>query len=579
MRKKVVCLITVLCFVNFNLGSPIYIITRRIKGVNPYSEKILAKIFSLSQSKDTRIRISSATALVKLGKEIEGYKILEEFTKVAEPEIILATARAYLDLEKVDPLNKIRGLQLLDKIELTKITQPRLGLEIAREYFRQGLFSDAERVILYLEKNISNAPEAEEIAKEIKELRADIARRKIILALLEQTKESDRLGNPITSQQRLKALRQLLEIEMSLEELSLLKDVFLDFSQSKDLNIRIGLVEVMREGLIILPWHFQILQNLILQTTFPVAEAGLETARVMGFNYLENIMRIQHELVSLKHAQDIFLQYHLCKELGNLQVREGMVNTLIKAWGIHQGEILRRKIIEALGYWGINSSEAKEFLGRIIREDKDLGEIAQEALKDLQKKENVLKNEFRYIEENLRKGNITSPHVSIFTLLGGFWTVYGFTEARDILLAMDSSPLFYPYIEEVLFALRFRPDETVFGRLNAHLRNSYSILEQFKQFMSLNTLIEPWWIENNPKGKFVLRDFLERLSQERVLDYLKLKMALLTANVLLLYGNPEEKKEIAWLTLGLLDKFPPSPDEETIKLYLQIIWVIGERLR
>ncbi|MCM8799051.1 MAG: hypothetical protein NC821_06320, partial [Candidatus Omnitrophica bacterium] len=342
------------------------------------------------------------------------------------------------------------------------------------------------------------------------------------------------------------------------------------------MDILVCVAEIIREGLLLFPWQFKVIEDLIMKNTYPIAEAGLETARVMGFNYLENIINIEKELVDLKQSQDIFLQYGLSKDLGNLQIRDELVETLIKAWEVHRGEILRGKIIEATGYWGINSSRAKEFLKKISKEDNTLGKKAKEALKILQDKEEALDKELFYIERKLAEGEVNSPHPLLFHLLGGLWTVYGFEKARDILLAMDGDKSFHSYSEGILSNLRFRPDERVFVRLDAHLRNSYDIL---KQTLSLNILLEPWWLENNPTVQAVLKDFLERLSQEKILDYLELKMALVTAQVLFLYRNGEEKTEIALLCLELLNKFPPRPDEETMKLYHQIIWMLGEHLR
>ncbi|MCM8799050.1 MAG: hypothetical protein NC821_06315, partial [Candidatus Omnitrophica bacterium] len=188
---------------------------RRIKVSGSLHNKVLEKILSLSQSNDPEISISAATALVKLGKETEGYQILKDFSSSSEPEILLAVARAYLDLEKIDPLNKIRGIQTLDRIELEKITEAELGLEIAREYFKYGFFIESERVLLYLEKHFSG------IQDKVSQLRKDIDRRRTIFSLITQIKEKT-----LAPSLRLNALRQLLMIEVKLEELIMVKEVF-----------------------------------------------------------------------------------------------------------------------------------------------------------------------------------------------------------------------------------------------------------------------------------------------------------------------------------------------------------------
>jgi hypothetical protein len=73
-------------------------------------------------------------------------------------------------------------------------------------------------------------------------------------------------------------------------------------------------------------------------------------------------MELEELLLNLKRQQDMFLQYDFSPDIGRLSIRDDMINALLEAWEIHQGAYLRRKIIEALGYWGINSPQVKEFL-------------------------------------------------------------------------------------------------------------------------------------------------------------------------------------------------------------------------
>jgi hypothetical protein len=205
-----------------------------------------------------------------------------------------------------------------------------------------------------------------------------------------------------------------------------------------------------------------------------------------------------------------------------------------------------------------------------------LRSAAQEALKEWEEKQMTFQHSLALIKTVIEEKNITQMQNLIFSHLGGLWTIYGFTDARDLLLRMDSRQAFSRYSEAILSNLRFRPDDAVFAHFNFHLRDSYDIL---KQSLSLDALLEPWWMEENVSTQYVLRDFLERLSKEKILDYLELAMAVRTANVLLKYSSPQEKLEVASLALGLLDKFPPRPDAQTIKLYHQIVWMVGEALK
>jgi hypothetical protein len=266
--RKIISLITVvgLSFITFNLEpAQIYTIARRIKGINPASDKILEKILSLSQSKDDQIKISAASALVKLGKQAKGYQILMDFSLVLDPAIRLSVARAYFDLEDIDPLNRIKGLRALESIIISTVSEIDLLLEIAREYFRQGLVAKAEYVLDYLEATFSSFPQ------EVNKLRIDIGRRRLVKALIEHTKEKGPSGENLGPVERIRAARELLN-KMSncdWEEKRMIKEAIQELSGSGLLNIKIGLAEILGENIHIMAWPYSILTDLMTQRVFP----------------------------------------------------------------------------------------------------------------------------------------------------------------------------------------------------------------------------------------------------------------------------------------------------------------------
>jgi len=548
-------------------ASPKEFSCRRVRGVAVNKEVIVDRLRSLANSKNDFVKISSAVALVKLGEDIEGYMKLDELRTSSDPWVRLEVGRAYFELgEKVLAAAQLVGLSNISDIDVL--------IEVAREYFRQGYYANATFILDKIEKKFTSLP------AEVAQLRRDIGRRQLISTLIDLTKDTDKSGNKIVSQQRLAAATELLKMDVAIEDTAMIKEAFFSMADTRDLDIQIGLAELLRVNHGVAGWRGDLLMSLMIGRSLPVAAEALQTAVIWGMNYAADFNELQKWLVAAKDIQDIFLQYDYSPLIGNLSIRDNMVTMLIETWEEHKGLLARRRIIGALGYWGINSIEAKKFLDKAMNDksaEGELRELAAKSLENIADFESKFQSKIRLIEQVVRNGNLPQELEPLFTSLGALWTIYGFTEARDLLLKMESNPSFSGHVASIFNNLRFRPDGIVFKRLKPYLENDLADID--RQFLSLDSLIEPWWIHGYKETRTVLRNLLERIAKEKSSDFYDYTMFIRPANALLGQGTRKDKLEISYLALQFLEKFPAQMNAELLDLYRRFIWMVGERLK